>query len=355
MSQSNTEQTTNPPQRPVTGQWSDLIGHQQIRDWFAAAIEQGRFGGSMLFVGPPGSGKKTAAKLVAKTLLCEKIPPINMAPCGACNSCIQVEADTHVDVIRVAKPDDKAFIPLEMLIGERDARMQHGFCHDIQLKPLMGKRKVAILQDADFLHEEGANCLLKTLEEPPADSLILIIGTVEQQQLPTIRSRCQIIRFALNNENAKRLLREVHQIEASEERLSDAIEIAGGNMHTAQRLLDPESNEFRDRLINLLLAQHPDPAKISRVLTEQMNVVGKDPKKRRHALRDALAIAVQHFRRKLRSAAYAEHFDTGTMTRLDRSVRAFQELDRNANQSTLIECYAADIAAGITGERGGIG
>ena len=61
MSQSNTEQTATPEPKSVTGQWSDLIGHEQIRNWFATAIEQGRFGGSMLFVGPPGSGKRTAA------------------------------------------------------------------------------------------------------------------------------------------------------------------------------------------------------------------------------------------------------------------------------------------------------
>ena len=355
MSPTNTEEASAQPERPATERWCDLIGHQKLSDWFAAAIEQGRFGGSMLFVGPPGSGKRTVAKLVAKTLLCENVPSTKMAPCGTCNSCIKVEADTHIDLIRVSKPDNKSFIPLSHLIGERDTRMQEGFCHDIQLKPLIGKRKIAILEDADFLNEEGANCLLKTLEEPPANAIILVIGTVEQQQLPTIRSRCQIIRFSLNNENAKRLLREVHQIEASDERLDEAIEIAGGNMHTAQRLLDSEANEFRDTLLNLLLAQHPDPVKISRVLTQQMDVVGKDPRKRRHALRDALAIAVQHFRRKMRATAYAEKFDAGIMGRLDRSVRAIQELDRNANQATLIECYAADIAAGVTGERGGIG
>lgn len=355
MSPANTESATNSETQPTTQKWSDLIGHEQIRDWFATSIQQGRFGGSMLFVGSPGSGKRTVAKLVAKTLLCEKVPAWEMAPCGSCNSCIQVEADTHVDVIRVCKPDNKSAIPLSMLIGERDARMQDGFCHDIQLKPLIGTRKIAILEDADFLNEEGANCLLKTLEEPPADAVILVIGTVEQQQLPTIRSRCRIIRFSLNNENSKRLLREVHQIEATDEQLDEAIEIAGGNMHTAQRLLDSEANDFRDSLLKLLLAQHPDPVRISRALNQHIDSVGKDPKKRRHALRDALAIAVQHFRRKMRTTAYAHRHDARTMRRLDRSVRAIHELDRNANQATLIECYAADIAAGVTGERGGIG
>ena len=62
MSQTNTDPET--ASQPMTGTWSDLIGHDRIRDWFATAIKQGRFGGSMLFVGPPGSGKKTAAKLL---------------------------------------------------------------------------------------------------------------------------------------------------------------------------------------------------------------------------------------------------------------------------------------------------
>ena len=119
MSQTNTDPET--ASQPMTGTWSDLIGHDRIRDWFATAIKQGRFGGSMLFVGPPGSGKKTAAKLLAKTLLCEQTAPASMSPAGPAVPA-QVEADTHVDVIRVSKPDDKATIPLEYLIGEREAR-----------------------------------------------------------------------------------------------------------------------------------------------------------------------------------------------------------------------------------------
>src|SRR4029078_2428636 len=66
---------------------------------------------------------------------------------------------------------------------------------NIALKPYSGRRKVAIIDDADYLNKEGANCLLKTLEEPPPDSLLILIGTSEQRQLPTIRSRCQIVRF----------------------------------------------------------------------------------------------------------------------------------------------------------------
>ena len=73
--------------------------------------------------------------------------------------------------------------------------MREGLCHNISLKPYRGGRKIAIIDDADFLNQEGANCLLKTLEEPPPKSILILIGTSEQKQLPTIRSRCQVIRF----------------------------------------------------------------------------------------------------------------------------------------------------------------
>ncbi|MDE0864252.1 MAG: DNA polymerase III subunit [Rubripirellula sp.] len=339
----------------TTKDWSDVIGHQQQRDWFAASLSQGRFSGSMLFVGSPGSGKRTVARLLAKTLLCETVPAKDMAPCGTCPSCTQVQAGNHPDLIHVSKPADKSSLPLEKLIGPPENRMQEGFCYDIQLKPMIGTRKVAILEDADFLEKEGANCLLKTLEEPPADTVIMLIGTVEQKQLPTIRSRCKIIRFSLGNENAKKLLRQVHQVEASDDELQNAIETSGGDMHVAQRLLDSEANQFRDALINQLNAEHPDPIKISQLLTKHCDQAGKEARKRRHALRDAVAIALQFFRRKARDAAYSEQFESLTMARLDRSVRAVRELERNANQATLIDCFAADIAAGITGDRGGIG
>ena len=67
--------------------------------------------------------------------------------------------------------------------------MHEGLCHDIALRPFMGGYKVALIDDADYLNAEGANCLLKTLEEPPPRSVLILIGTSPAKQLPTIRSR----------------------------------------------------------------------------------------------------------------------------------------------------------------------
>ncbi len=340
----------------MTHDWSSLIGNRRLLGWFGSAIRQNRLGGSFLFVGSPGVGKQTVADLLALTLLCRANPPSAMQPCGSCQACVQVMARTHPDVIRVGKPADKSFIPLDLLIGRPDVRMQEGFCRDVRLKPFHGRRKVAILQDADYLNEEGANCLLKTLEEPPADALIILIGTSEQRQLPTIRSRCQIIRFApLSADDGVRLLRDVHGVDADQQAITEAIDATGGDIHAALRQLTGESDELRQALHGQLAAVDPDPVAMKKIITEHVEGAGKDAGKRRDAMRDVFSIAIQHYRRRLRSDAAACCVAPNTLSRLDRSIRAIREVDRSANQSTLIECYAADIAAGITGDRGQIG
>lgn len=337
--------------------WSDLIGNQRIVSWFSAALRQGRLAGSMLFVGSAGIGKTTVANLLAQTLLCETSDPLQMSPCGTCPSCQQVLANTHPDVIRVAKPKDKTTIPLDLLIGPPDARMQEGFCRDIRLKPYSGKRKVAILSDADFLNEEGANCLLKTLEEPPAGALIILIGTSEQRQLPTIRSRCQIIRFSpLIADECRRLLCDVHGVTASDDAIASAVEVSAGDMQVALRLLTADgANEFRQSLDAQLSTPHPDPMSLKRLITKRVEDAGKDASVRRGAMRDVFSTAAQFYRRQLRSDALQSVVQESTLSRLDRCIRALREVDRSANQASLIECFAADIATATTGDRGQIG
>lgn len=336
--------------------WSTLIGHDKVRGWFESAIRQNRLGGSFLLVGSPGIGKRTVADLLARTLLCERNDPVAMDPCGACPACLQVTAGTHPDVVRVQKPDDKTLIPVELLIGPRDARMQEGFCRDIRLRPSSGKRKVAILEDADFLNEEGANCLLKTLEEPPSGAVVMLIGTSEQRQLPTIRSRCQILRLGpLSPGDAVRLIREVHHVDATDDVIASAVEIAGGDIAVAVRLLSGQADQIRDGVTGQLQSDFPDPAVLTRMITAHVDAAGKDAGKRRASMRDVFAMAVQHYRQQLRSDAMHGDVAPITLARLDRCVRALREVDRSANQATLIECFAADIASGTTGDRGEIG
>jgi DNA polymerase-3 subunit delta' len=194
------------------------------------------------------------------------------------------------------------------------------------------------------------------LEEPPSGTIILLIGSSEQRQLPTIRSRCQTIRVGpLPIDAAMRLLREVHSVPGDDDRLRDAIEISGGDMHAAIRLLEGESDKLRQSLLSRLDRPQPDPIAIGKFFNQHLAGVGKEPIKRRAAMRDLFSISVQHFRRQLRREAIDGRSDPKTWARLDRSMRALRELERSANQATLIECFAADIASGTTGDRGEIG
>lgn len=336
--------------------WSSLIGHQKIEGWFRCAIQSGRLGGSFLMVGSPGIGKRSVATLLARTILCSRVPMAEMNPCGQCEDCQQVRAGTHPDLIQVSKPKDKSLIPLELLIGPPDARMQEGFCRDIRLRPMRGNRKVAILQDADFLNEEGANCLLKTLEEPPSGAVVILVGTSEQKQLPTIRSRCQILRLGpLSVADAAELLRRHHEVTADDAAIAHAVDVSGGDMHAAARLLSGDGNELRSAITKQLSFPHPDPIALARMISKHVDGSGKEASKRRAAMRDIFSICVQHYRGVMRREASEGDVSQRTLDRLDRSLRALREVDRSANQSTLIECFAADIATGTTGDRGDIG
>lgn len=350
--------------------WPELIGHDRLIRAFGVALRKDRLAGSFLFVGSAGVGKTTTALLLARTLLCETESPADMDPCGTCQGCVQVLAGTHPDLIQVRKPGDKTQIPLELLIGPPEARMREGFCHEIHLRPMRGRRKVAILHDADFLNEEGANCLLKTLEEPPGNALIVLVGMSEQRQLPTIRSRCQIMRFAtpIGDAGAALLRRRLRRADdghepgvaaiidqATDGQLADAIDLAAGDLRLAGRLVTGQSSQIRDALATILAEPTPDPMALIRVLNGHLDAVGKETPKRREALREAAAIILEHYRHQLRRDAASGHCHGETADRLDRTVRLFRELDRMGNLSTLVECFAADLTLAQTGNRGGIG
>ena len=94
----------------------ELIGHQRPREWFSSAIGRDRLGSTFLFVGPEAIGKRTFALLLAQGLLCEHATE-GFNPCDTCESCIQIKAQTHPDLLMLAKPANKSYIPVESLIG----------------------------------------------------------------------------------------------------------------------------------------------------------------------------------------------------------------------------------------------
>ena len=100
--------------------WNGIDGHDDVADQFRLALGRGRLASSFLFVGPTGVGKHSFALKLAQALLCQTRAEETMDPCGMCPSCVQVDARTHPDLILVAKPKDKSFLPLELLIGDKE-------------------------------------------------------------------------------------------------------------------------------------------------------------------------------------------------------------------------------------------
>lgn len=323
--------------------WHGIDGHDDVVEQFRRAIARRRLASSFLFAGPPGVGKRTFALKLAQAMLCEARPEEALDPCGTCPSCSQIIAGTHPDLDVVAKPDDKAFIPLELLIGEREHRRREGLCHNIGLKPYLGKRKIAVIDDADYLNAEGANALLKTLEEPPPRSVLILIGTTPAKQLPTIRSRCQLIRFRpLPTDTVAELL-------VSKGLVTDATEArrlaqySDGSLSRALELADSELWSFRDTLCKHLGAPVLDSVRLAPQVAAFIDEAGKDAPARRARFRQVVGFAAEFYRQLLHAQCGTADDPQSTALRLDRCLDAIAQIDRNANQSTLIECWLDDL------------
>lgn len=333
--------------------WCGLVGHDDQVERFRRNLASGRLASTFLFCGPPGVGKRRFALRLAQGLLCERRPEVELDPCLECPSCQQVEAGTHPDVEMVSRPPDRANIPISLLIGDRDHRSREGLCHRIALKPVRGRRKIAIIDDADHLNEEGANALLKTLEEPPPGAVLILIGTSPQRQLPTIRSRCQLFHFrALPNDfvESHALAQGWVSSPSDAERLA---EWAEGSLDQARDLADPEIEEFRRELLNRWNDQPRVSWEIAKMIETYVDAAGKEAPARRIRLQRVIFLMVHHLRQTLRErtettrdsqrGALPIESAVATCTRLERCLVAFDHLDANANLPTLITCWIDDL------------
>ncbi len=354
--------------------WQGIAGHDRIVARFRRALERRRLASTFLFVGPPGIGKRLFAMALAKSLLCERRDEALLDPCGKCPSCVQVDAGTHPDLYRLGLPEGKSSIPIKLLIGEDETRMREGLCYDISLKPFMGDRKIAILDDADYLNTAAvANCLLKTLEEPPPRSVIILIGTSETKQLPTIRSRAQSIRFdPLSEETVARLLVE-KQLVADAGEANRLAAFSAGSVSRAIALADPELWNFREELFSQLAAEPLLSYRLAPPLSAFVDAAGKEAPLRRARARLLIDFAIGFYRRLLQHQVAAGDSESesesrmppskdpeverhvgvalrnghndpeATAARIERSLEALSHIDRNANQTTLLEAWLDDL------------
>lgn len=281
-----------------------ILGHEKVWERFQRSYAKEKLASTYLFVGPAGIGKRTVAVRLAKTLICDQLDE-SFTACNQCASCKLITADNHPDLITVAKPEGKNFIPLELLIGDREHRRRSGLCHDISLTPYSGKRKVAIIDDADHLNAEGANCLLKTLEEPPARSILILIGTSEHRQLPTILSRSQIIRFQPLGSQHLATLIDKHRV-SEDVKVDDLVNAANGSLLMAMRLSDQELFEFRERMLAQLGSGDPAADGFAKAICDFVDNRSKDAAARREEYVLLADIVISFFESAMRSSVDAE-------------------------------------------------
>ncbi len=165
------------------GRFEEIVGQDSVTSVLAGAIEQNRLAQAYLFSGPRGCGKTSSARILAKALNCEEGP--TPSPCGKCESCRAIAAGGSLTVIEI----DAASTG-----GVDDIR---AIREEAALGSIGGRYKVYILDEAHQISGAGANALLKTLEEPPPNTVFVLATTEPQKIIPTIHSRCQRFQFRL--------------------------------------------------------------------------------------------------------------------------------------------------------------
>ena len=220
--------------------FSEILGHEQIIEHLQNAIQMKKVSHAYILDGEEGAGKMMLARAFAQTLQCERG---GTEPCGECHSCKQALSGNQPDIIMVSHEKPAS-------IGVEDIRGQ--LCGDIQIKPYSSPYKIYIVDEAEKMTVQAQNALLKTIEEPPAYGVILLLTTNADAFLPTILSRCVTLKLRpVKSEVIRAYLMEKYQIPDYQADVCTAF--ARGNVGKAQRLAQSEQfAELKEHLIHLL-------------------------------------------------------------------------------------------------------
>ncbi len=232
--------------------FKDVVGHKDIIQYIQNAVTTGQVSHAYILNGERGSGKKLLANLFAMTLLCEEGGP---EPCNHCRSCRQAESGNHPDIISVTheKPGSISVDDIREQINET-----------VDIRPYEGDYKVYIIPQADLMTPQAQNALLKTLEEPPAYVVFLLLTENADALLPTITSRCVILKLRnIKDTLIKKYL--VERLHVPEDKADLCTAFAQGTLGRAIMLAQSEHfGEIRDEAVRLLT--HVDEMEIEDII-----------------------------------------------------------------------------------------
>src|SRR3990172_13305240 len=185
--------------------WKGLIGQDKTVGFLESAIKSGKVDRGFLFLGPEGSGRRFLSLRFAQALNCLKN---DASPCLDCLSCRKIENSIHPDVHWVSTEPKATEIKIDQM---------RELIRQIYYKPFEGRRKVFVILEAEKMNEESANCLLKTLEEPPLNSVLVITASNAEALPSTVISRCHVMKLSSPGlAEVERVLKENFQVRPEE-------------------------------------------------------------------------------------------------------------------------------------------
>ena len=246
--------------------FQEILGQEDAVLVLSRSLENDRLAHAYVFSGPEGVGKALTALALAGALLCPMGPTDSESPrranlgCGVCPTCRRVASRSHPDLIILEVLPDKKEISIDQV---RDAQSAVSLC------AYEGRKKVLIVNAADRLNASAANAFLKTLEEPPEDTIIVLISSQPHLLLPTIRSRCQEVRFrSLSDEIVARFLVERKGLDRA--RAAMLASVSAGSLGKALAGEPGEAAARRDSAIDILARVAVEPLEERVALAESL-------------------------------------------------------------------------------------
>lgn len=237
-------------------QTTPLVGHRPLRALLARAVASGTVPHSLLFDGPDGVGKRTCALDLAAALNC--LTRIDGWACGACSACTRIARGSHPDVLVLA-PNDKGAITVDMA---REVIASASY------RPFEARRRVVIVDDADRMLPGAQNALLKTLEEPPPSSMLVLVTARPDALLVTVRSRCPRFRFGpLSTPDVATVLRQVRGLD--DETATTIAATAAGSVSRALATEQGDAGEARRVALAVLQGVAARPSASQRLAVAQ--------------------------------------------------------------------------------------
>ena len=319
----------------------NIFGQDQAVETLRRAYAADRLPHGLIFAGPAGVGKATTAAALAALFLCEK--PKGDAPCGRCDSCHVFDAGNHPDYHVVTK---------ELIRYHDKTGKSKGIDLSINVirpevidpagrKAAMGRGKAFVIEQAELMNPQAQNALLKTLEEPAGRTVVILLTDQPAALLPTIRSRCQTVRFKPLDEAVVK--RELEKRGVQKATAADASVLAGGSLGVALKWVEDgvvaAAKELTAQLDRLSAGRPPEDfagwfKKAAEAYAAKQ--LDRDPlSSKDQATREGLTlyfrIAAEHVRREMSAAAESPDTLERRCATIDALARAEQFVDENVN------------------------